>query len=164
VHVEHCPLQRPNSPRVSRLRPDLLIEGPDVNVLADVAVTTLTAATYLNAGSARIALKAAHINAQRKAQKYGELARFERRYLYPVAVESFGGMYEKARALINLIADRAAEFGCGWQHQRAETFAHINAMSPLRLCDATPFSPKLPSAMPDYLTDRSSSDCTVESS
>ena len=128
VHVEHRPFHLPNSPRASRLRPDLLIEGPDVNVLADVVVTTPTAATYLKAGSARIGLKAAQINAHRKVQKYGEMARFERRDLYPVAIESFGGMDEKARALINLIADRAAEFGGGGQHQRAETSAHINAV------------------------------------
>ena len=128
VHVEPRPLHRPNGPRASRLRPDLLIEGPDVNVLADVVVTTPTAATYLKAGSARHGLKAAQINAQRKTQKYGEMARFEHRDLYPVAIESFGGMDEKARALINLIADRAAEFGGGGLHQRAETYAHIHAV------------------------------------
>ena len=128
VHVEARPLHRHNEPIPHRLRPDLLIEGPDVNVLADVVITTPTAPTYLNAGSARAPLRAAHINAQRKVQKYAELAKHERRDLYPVAIESYGGMAEKARALINLIADRAAEAGGAGQYQRTETLSHVRAV------------------------------------
>lgn len=133
AHVEAPPTRRSGKPHPERLRPDLLIEGTDFSVLADVVVTMPSAPSHIADGSARVPLRSAEYAAREKIRKYKELAEREHRQIYPVAMEAYGGMVEAARALLSRMADHTADTTGAGQFQRSEILAHMRSVMAIAL-------------------------------
>lgn len=103
------------------------MDWPDISLFADVVLTTPTAATYVNARSARTGSKRRTRTPARKCASNFPSRRVKGARSY-FAVESYGGMVEKALAFIDLIANHAAENVGAGQYQRSETLAHARAV------------------------------------
>jgi hypothetical protein len=133
AHVEPLPERRTGGPPIDRLRPDLLIEGTDFSVLADVVIVMPSAPSHVAAGSARAPLRTAENAAREKIRRYKELAQREHRQIYPVAVEAYGGMIAAARELLSRMADHAADTTGAGQYQRSEILEHMRSVMAIAL-------------------------------
>ena len=89
-----------------RLRPDLMFEGLNLNLLSDVAVTTPSNAS-VGSRAAKVPLAAARVIEKFKRNKYRALAERERILFTPFVVETYGAVGPGAMEVLSALADRA---------------------------------------------------------
>jgi hypothetical protein len=107
----------------NRTRPDLQLIMDQYNKLIDVTIVHPTCSSHIK--QAQTQLKTAHDACELKKNKYNKLAIQQQAQFIPFAIETFGGLSESARNLINEIAIFATDHLSAWS--REEIIENLNS-------------------------------------